>query len=107
MCYPANSKSNAIICLSLKVFSFEGSSHCKDKGRCQCFEYKYCGLHNFTMSDDSDSEVPELVVADIKKVPITVITGFLGLYHKSLDRSFFFLIRGEPKPAPKGGSRLL
>jgi hypothetical protein len=29
------------------------------------------------------------------------------LYHKSLDRSFFFLIRGEPKPAPKGGSRLL
>lgn len=30
------------------------------------------------MSDDSDGEVPDLVPADIKKVPITVITGFLG-----------------------------
>ncbi|KAK7476074.1 hypothetical protein BaRGS_00015896 [Batillaria attramentaria] len=30
------------------------------------------------MSDDSDGEVPDLVPADIKKVPITIITGFLG-----------------------------
>ncbi|KAK7100913.1 zinc-regulated GTPase metalloprotein activator 1-like [Littorina saxatilis] len=30
------------------------------------------------MSDDSDSEIPDLVAADLKKVPITIITGFLG-----------------------------
>lgn len=30
------------------------------------------------MSDDSDSEVPDLVPADVKKVPITIISGFLG-----------------------------
>ncbi|KAL8597838.1 hypothetical protein ACOMHN_061371 [Nucella lapillus] len=30
------------------------------------------------MSDDSDSEVPDLVPADIRKVPITIISGFLG-----------------------------
>lgn len=30
------------------------------------------------MSDDSDGEIPDLVPADIKKVPITIITGFLG-----------------------------
>lgn len=30
------------------------------------------------MSDDSDDDMPELIAADVSKVPVTVITGFLG-----------------------------
>lgn len=30
------------------------------------------------MSSDEEEEVPELVPAEVIKVPITVITGFLG-----------------------------
>ena len=34
------------------------------------------------MSDDSDGDIPDLVPADVKKVPITIITGFLGMFSK-------------------------
>ena len=30
------------------------------------------------MGDSSDEDMPDLVEADITKVPVTVITGFLG-----------------------------
>ena len=46
------------------------------------------------MSDDSDCDIPDLVPADIKKVPITIITGFLGAFstyhHHNQIRGFVF-----------------
>ena len=44
-----------------------------------CVIVSQAGESGAIMSDSSDEEdIPDLVPADIKRVPVTVITGFLG-----------------------------
>ena len=43
------------------------------------------------MNDDSDDGVPELVCTESKKIPITIITGYLGGQHVFYAFEFFIL----------------
>ena len=35
------------------------------------------------MEDSSDDEIPQLVPVSVGRVPVTIITGFLGLYEEN------------------------
>ena len=52
-----------------------------------------------TMSSDEEDEIPDLVPASEKKVPITIITGFLGKLSSISD-----LVPASEKKVPKESS---